>query len=430
LLCSSALAESIKSNPESYLTLLFSNGSCLQTIGPLHVYRGLASVDFHYYARLLRPDLYDRSGLSAVMTEVPENLVILDAFTEVPAIGHRGKRLYCCSSSFTATALDPAALSSSFDVEEAKGSMRFRLKGSDPPFALADLYWNPAGDEAFIYSKNWDDYQRIVAAVAAHLDAPSEPQMVCTQNMEVIAKNLLGVQPPVLAWQAPFEPPPASPQEEESTRRINALLQDLADGEIEEMLKSQARSMAIDVPGGLTGVPALPPSGRMYLQADLHSCKLFRFRTGDEAQRFFKDLAAGVEALRPKSRVSRTRTMLTLATLPTVLEEIDDPPGEDPSHTVIKYSMYLLCRAGSEYHSTADYATEILRLFWQVLVPSRERADFRRFTRQYAIWCRQTLVRTGLAEENGQEKSGRPGAPFSMRTAPFFKAWVRLGKTS
>ena len=58
--------------------------------------------------------------------------------------------------------------------------------------------------------------------------------------------------------------------------------------------------------------------------------------------------------------------MLTLATLPVVLEEIDDPPWErNTEHTVLKYSMYLLCGAGSEFHGTEDYAAEILRLFWQ-----------------------------------------------------------------
>ena len=167
------------------------------------------------------------------------------------------------------------------------------------------------------------------------------------------------------------------------------------------------------------------------MKEDLRSCRLFRLNTGDEAQGLFAAFAASVEAMRPKARASRTRTMLTLATLPTVLEEIDDPPGEqDTEHTVLKYSMYLLCRAGSEYHGTEDYAEEILRLFWQILVPSRERAGFRRFVRQYAIWCRELLVLAGLAEDDGRATGITPGAPFQIRASPFFKAWARLGRTS
>jgi hypothetical protein len=455
LLCSSALGESVMDKAESYQTLLFFNGLCLQAIGPLHYYRGLASTDFHYYAVHLAQDLYERSGLSAVMSEMPESFVILDAFAEIPFIGHGGQLLYSCSSEFTAASLDPSALSSCFDIEEANGRLRFRLKGSNPPFTSADLYWNPLSQEAFVYTRNRQDYQKVVLAMAGQAEAPAEPQLTCTQNMEVIARNLLGIEPVVLEWDQPFEPPPAGPEEEAALERINALLKDLADAanhgrtynlekmaarhgvsiedarEMEEVIKRQERSMAIDVPGGLAGAPALPPSGRMYMKEDLRSCRLFRLNTGDEAQGLFAAFAASVEAMRPKPRASRTRTMLTLATLPTVLEEIDDPPGEqDTEHTVLKYSMYLLCRAGSEYHGTEDYAAEILRLFWQILVPSRERAGFRRFVRQYAIWCRELLVLAGLAEDDGRATGITPGAPFQIRASPFFKAWARLGRTS
>jgi hypothetical protein len=455
MLFSPALGERVRNEAESYQTLLFSNGLCLQAIGPLHYYRGLASADFHYYAVHLAQDLYEQSGLSEVMSEMPESFVILDAYTEIPFIAHGGQLLYCCSSQFTAASLDPSALSSAFDVEEADGRFRFRLKGSNPPFTNADLFWNPSDQDAFIYTRNLQDYDKVVRALAGQAEAPREPLLTCTQNMEVIVRSLLGIEPAVLEWDAPFEPPPAGPEEKAAMRRINALLGDLTDAanhgrtydlekmaarhgvspedarEMEEVIKNQERSMAIDVPGGLAGVPALPPSGRMRMREDLLSCSLFRFSTADEAQRLFATLAARVDAMRPKKTASRTRTMLTLATLPAVLEEIDDPPGErDTDHTVLKYSMYLLCRAGSEFHGTEDYAAEILRLFWQFLVPSRERAGFRRFVRQYAIWCRELLVRAGLAEDDGQATGITPGAPFQIRATPFFKAWSRLGRTS
>lgn len=73
---------------------------------------------------------------------------------------------------------------------------------------------------------------------------------------------------------------------------------------------------------------------------------------------------------------------------------------------------------------------EILRLFWQILVPSKERPATKRFIRQYSIWCRETLVRAGLAEDDGRAHGATPGALYSMRATPFFKAWARPGKTS
>ncbi len=52
---------------------------------------------------------------------------------------------------------------------------------------------------------------------------------MCTQNMELIARNLLGIEPAVLEWDTPFKPPPAGPEEEAAMRRLNALLRDLTD---------------------------------------------------------------------------------------------------------------------------------------------------------------------------------------------------------
>jgi prolyl-tRNA synthetase len=49
---------------------------------------------------------------------------------------------------------------------------------------------------------------------------------------------------------------------------------------------------------------------------------------------------------------------------------------------------------------------------------------------QARSWCRELLVRAGLAEDDGQATGIAPGAPFQIRATPFFKAWSRLGKTS
>ncbi len=288
-----------------------------------------------------------------------------------------------------------------------------------------------------------------------------EPQVDVTQNMEVIAYSLLGLDPAVMSWEKPFEPPPASAESKAALTKLNALMQDLVDAtnhgraydlqrlaarhgvpmeqarQAEDILRRQDREMAVDVPGGLPAVTPVPPSGRMKMRARLAECDLFRFNPGVEAQRLFGEVAEQVQRMRPPPRASRVRTMLTLGTLPTVLEDVDDPPWADPDHTVLKYSLYLLCRAGRDYHSTADYAAEILRLFWHVLVESKERAALRLFMRQYAIWCREVLVKAGLAEEDVPGSHGaaaavpaRPGAAFMMRATPFFNAWVSVGRIS
>jgi hypothetical protein len=123
-------------------------------------------------------------------------------------------------------------------------------------------------------------------------------------------------------------------------------------------------------------------SSRLKYCEKLNRCPVFRFHTGEETRRLFAD---------------------------------------------------LLCHAGGEPHGTDDCAAEVLRLFWQALVGSKERAELRRFVRQYSIWSREVLVRTGIAEEEAGEgvrppQTTKPGTPFRIRATPFLIAWAGLRK--
>jgi hypothetical protein len=454
LLCSSSMGDLFKERAPSYMTLLFSNGDCLQALGPMHYYRGFQSFDFHYYAKMLQLDAYEEAGLQAIMTAFPQDFVILDYLSEIPAIGHKGNLLYCCSTTLTVDSFDASALSASFDVKEANGKVQCRLKGTESPLEAAQLFWDPGKKELFIYTKSRAQFTRIALAIADQVEVPADPQWYATQNMEAAASMLLDRQLPVIEWEKDFQPPPPSREQKAVLERMNGLLKELIDAtnhgraydleklaarhrlsmdvakQAEEILLRQERSMSIDIAGGLAGIPPLPPSQRMKMKGRLAHCPLFRFNTGDEPQRLFKNVGTRIEALRGKQHVSRARTMLTLATLPAILEEIDDA-GDDTEHTLLKCSLYLLLHAGGEFQGTADYAAEILKNFWQVLLDSSERAEIRRFTKQYAIWCREVLLRAGLAEEEpaaGQAPgAGTAGAAFRLKASAFFTAWVKPG---
>ena len=457
LLCSSAMGDLFKQKAPSYMTLLFSNGACLQALGPMHYYLGFQSFDFHYYAKMLQTDAYQKMGLRAVMTDLPQDFVILDFFSEIPPIAHKDGLLYCCSTTLTVDSFDASALSASFDIKEANGKVQCRLKGAASPLESAHLYWDPKKHALFIYTRNRAQFTRIAIAIADQVEVPPEPQWYATQNMETVAGMLLDSQHPVIEWERDFRPPPPSREQKAVLDGMNALLKDLFDAtnhgrsydleklaarhglslevarQAEAVLQRQKQSRSIDVAGGLAGIPPLPPSQRMKMKGALISCPIFRFDTGDAPQRLFRDVASRIESLRGKQHIPRARTMLTLATLPSILEEIDDDAGDDALHTLLKSSLYLLLHAGGEFQSGEDYAAEVLKLFWEVLLDSSERAEIRRFTKQYAIWCREVLLRAGLAEEEpGAAQAmgaGKPGAAFRMKASAFFTSWMKLERS-
>jgi hypothetical protein len=452
VLCSSALGELYRQRAESYITLLFSNGVCLQALGPMHYYRGFENIDFHYCAKMLRPYSYAAGGLSALITTMPEWFVILDSYTEIPPIGHEGDRVYSCSSLVSTPAFEPSLLAANFEIAEAKGMVRCRLKGSSPPLRAADIYWEPKKKRLFLHAKRMAEYNVLAKAAANQIEIPPAPQWYATQNMEIAAISLLHRDPHVIAYERAFAEPEPTPEKKAEMAKLNALLREITNAtnhglpysleeasarhgvametalQIRAMLERQARDFAIDVEGGLPDVPVLPPSERMKLRAELDRSELFRYSTDDQAQRLFREVAPGLESLRGKTRVSRDIRMLTLAALPAYLDELDDPTWKDPSHMVLKHTLYLLCIKGSEFESTMDYASEVLKLFWRVLLPSQDQADIKRFTRQYTIWCREVIVRGGLAEADSSSSGARDSsdAPFRIKATPFFKAWAGL----
>jgi hypothetical protein len=56
LVYSPAFGQLLRERAESYLSFLYTNGVCLQAFGLMHYFRAFPAMDFHYFARLLRPE--------------------------------------------------------------------------------------------------------------------------------------------------------------------------------------------------------------------------------------------------------------------------------------------------------------------------------------------------------------------------------------
>jgi hypothetical protein len=284
--------------------------------------------------------------------------------------------------------------------------------------------------------------------------------------MEVAAHRLLDREPPIFTYERLFRGPEQTPEQKAEMDKLNALIREVNDArnqgrpisieeaaarrgisaeaaaEVKKLFERADRRYDIELEGGLTGIPVLSPAEVQKMKGELREVALFRFNTGGEAERLFPEISPRVEALRGTSRVSRTVKLLSLPTLPDVLGEIAAREWRDPDNIVLKYTLYLLCLKGQELESTWDYAAEVLRRFWQAILPGKERMHIRRFIRQYSVWCQEFLVRSGLAEE-GQDgspaavadtsagaapaDSASPGAPFRMRASAFLKRWLSLG---
>ncbi|HYW81850.1 MAG TPA: hypothetical protein VFB30_01250, partial [Spirochaetia bacterium] len=67
LLQSASLESLHKKGVPLFLTLLFSNGTCCQTYGPLHSFRGFQPDDFVYLSRMIQPRAFAKGGVGAAI---------------------------------------------------------------------------------------------------------------------------------------------------------------------------------------------------------------------------------------------------------------------------------------------------------------------------------------------------------------------------
>jgi hypothetical protein len=450
LIHSPALVQLARIKARSHMSLLFTNGACLQAFGVMRYYRSLEPFDFHFYGKMLRPQMHATGGLSALMTAMPEQFMLLDYIAEIPPIAHRSTRLFVFFSSVPLSAFDPTKLDDSFEVEERHGLIRCRLKGSKPPMFAADIYYDGRKKLLSVHAKRREDYERLIRAVKSQAAFSVEPEWKATQNMETVASMFLEKTLPPLEYEKVIEPPDTDAAAQRELAKINAFMHALTERRnagmrysleelavrhgitldnaraVEASLQTLGKKWSIVVEGGFADIPRLAPMDVEKMAPQLEDCPLFSLHRGDDVQRLFQTIAPGVERLSRGTRGSRKPA--TLEDLSRLLEDFDYTEWQEERCTVLKHTLFLLCQKGGAFEDVRDYAAEILKLFWQVLLPEKQRMYIRRFTKQYAIYCRSTLARAGLIEieaESGDAPSA-PGAPFRMKSSAFLSAWISL----
>lgn len=156
------------------------------------------------------------------------------------------------------------------------------------------------------------------------------------------------------------------------------------------------------------------------LHRRLKSCELFRLRSDETTRRLLDQAFARIEDLAEMLEGSQRVAELTPETLPDILDGVDDTWWRDPHLAVLRYTFLLLCRRGGGFEQTQDYAAEVLRLYWQVLIRGKESDHIAAFREKYEHWCWELLSRAGLAVV--QERGGTSW----IKATPFFSAWISL----
>jgi hypothetical protein len=460
LLYSPAVRDANQTGVRLFLSLMLDNGLCLQTYGPVHFYRGYQPFDFHYFARHLSPELYRTQGLTAAIATDPGSFMLLDVASEIPPIGHRGEMIEVHDHEVRVQSFDPGRYTGGELELDRKGEVaRLKLVGEDTPFRNAYVFQDRRSGTLLAHATSTRLYARLREILADQVALPEEPDWHASMNMVLSTRQILGKEEPSASYIDLFEEElnaEPSPEEQAQLGRLSALMADLSDHcnhgreysleelaarhevaldtarQVEETFLQQERALELRIEGGLPGYVPPPPSVRRGFHESPWDNGVFVFLDSPRVRQLYDELqvelsrraeeleAAGQEAEAPP---------LGPAELPIWMETLYAELADQRDFTLLNISLHLLCSRGESFEPARDYAVEVLRLFWQVLVPGGEPARVERFMRRYGGFCRQVLLAGGFAEiEPGVSLARLRAADFGVRPTAFLRVWASLAR--
>lgn len=456
LIYSPAVSEISRSGARLYLTLLFHNGECYQTFGPLHYYRGFQPHDLEYFAKLLNPQFYRENGLSATIAFNPTPFLLLDTWTEFPAVAHKDAAVTICSDEVSLEDFDPQRYSEKLDINTKKEIIQCRLQGEDSPLRTGTVYYDKSKKRLFVRATNLDLYRKIRSIVAGDFLISEDPYWLASFNMYAAAKKILDKDIPVESYVRIFEndQEPSSPDEQEHLDRLNSLLAELSrlrgEGlgysleelahkhgieldtarQAEEFFSKIGSELNLEIEGGLEGYRPPPPVARGNFRLSPWANGIFVFLDSPRVKALFSSLQP---QLKERFSIRETESFGgppdSLEALPKWLEDLYFATQAQHDFTLLNTALHLLCSRGAVMEPVRDYAVEVLRLFWQVFLRSKDPQELESFIGTFARFCYEVLYRGGLAEiDLAVTKRTARKAQFRMRPSTFFRAWVNLTK--
>jgi hypothetical protein len=171
--------------------LLFYNGECFQTYGPIYYLAWADQKDMQWYARQVDEALFEREGLMEVMSADPLPWITLFSQAENPRIAHRGQVVELCQSEAAGAEFSTDALPEEAEAEWQGKVCRVRLDPDDP-FYGPQLLWEGKRKRLILRAFTIDGYLRGREALRQMAELPEVPQYHCSGSMYFSAYKVLG----------------------------------------------------------------------------------------------------------------------------------------------------------------------------------------------------------------------------------------------
>jgi hypothetical protein len=185
LLQSASLESLHKKGVPLFLTLIFSNGLCYQTYGPLHSFRAFQPHDFVYLSRMIQPRAFTKGGLGSSITRDPAPFLLLSRWSETSPVTHAGGPVEFCFQAIRSTSFDADSFAGSLGFTLArKGDVsRLGIPVEGNPFNFGHIYFDARSGEVAVHTSGMNYYEAIRRMLSPGILLPQSPDWRATANM-------------------------------------------------------------------------------------------------------------------------------------------------------------------------------------------------------------------------------------------------------
>lgn len=201
-LYSPGVAKNLRGGSRIFLALLLDVGEGWKmSYGPLYGWVGLLPGDLSFFASRVARQRFDSEGFDAVVRADPVPFWAAWYYGTKPFVMHGPGAIL---SAWIEGSLDPSfgeGLPRTWKREDQGKRTRW-IHGEDF-FHRKDIYLNRSTNEALLYARTDEDLEKTRKLAGAAFTAKGKAER-CGILMEIILKDLLGVDPVSVSWERPF----------------------------------------------------------------------------------------------------------------------------------------------------------------------------------------------------------------------------------
>ncbi|NLJ80296.1 MAG: hypothetical protein GX335_04655, partial [Firmicutes bacterium] len=204
-----------------YFTLLFFNGQCRQTYGPILAFTGLQPFDLLFYAGQLQEKSAGLMDVEEMTQKDPLPFMMLALAGNFPLTYYKQDLAINHLTELEIDSLNLEAWRDDFKIEEKEGVYQLNLKRWRQHPHFAHIYFAPSDRKFTAFSATERGWDKLVAGIKRQgLDFPCRPDFKATMAGAAAVRRLLDQDPFLSPYAAIFEPE-ISPEKEQEIEALN-----------------------------------------------------------------------------------------------------------------------------------------------------------------------------------------------------------------